>query len=134
MNEKMPERIWLQNEKDNDWEATWAGNQINESDTEYVRADLVPQVPGEEEIEKLVEGGWSIKIFQSVKRMNVRGFREFVGRINWVAEIGERGCESRWEGFETAHEAITDMLAKLTPQDSVKEENPLRVDEKGERG
>ena len=45
--DKMPAEIWLQNEKDNDFEATWAPHRINESDTPYTRSDLVPRVPSQ---------------------------------------------------------------------------------------
>jgi hypothetical protein len=40
-----PERIWLQDDEgidpDGDWfSATWCGEQINDEDVEYIRADL----------------------------------------------------------------------------------------------
>ncbi len=65
-------------------------------------------------IEDCVNEGWDVSIFNDVRRMEgSRGHREFLPRICWKATRRSQTIESAWEGFETAEEAIADLLNRL---------------------
>ena len=64
---------------------------------------------------KIIDNGWDIKIYNQVKRMDDgRGYRNFVVRVCWEAENDEKRIECDWEGFEDTKKAIKDLINKCS--------------------
>ena len=56
-----------------------------------------------------------IKIWNQAKRITTpTGDRDFAVRVCWRAYKGEKCLESKWEGFDTAEDAINDLIEKCS--------------------
>lgn len=66
---------------------------------------------------KLIDKGWNITISNEAKSLSVMGIRTSCVRVVWQATKNDskkgKTLESKWNGFETAKEAITDLLKKV---------------------
>lgn len=66
-----------------------------------------------EDLIKIIDKGWNVKIYNQVKRMDDgMGFRDFVVRVCWKAENNNKRIECEWEGFENTTDAINDLINK----------------------
>jgi len=66
----------------------------------------------------LIDNGWSIKIYNQLKRISPPGGggRAWVIKVCWEADrndLVELSDDENWEGFETAKEAIDDLVSKI---------------------
>ena len=57
---------------------------------------------------ELIDNGWDIKIYNHPKRID----GEFVVKVCWEAKTGSEEKESVWGGFDTAKDAINDLINK----------------------
>ena len=63
-----------------------------------------------EELIKIIDNGWDIKIYNQIKRMD----DGFVVRVCWEAENNNKRIECDWEGFKDTKEAIKDLINKCS--------------------
>ena len=71
-----------------------------------------------EELIKVIDNGWNVKIYNQVKRMDTgKGYRDFILRVCWEARKNDKQIKCEWEGFENTKDAINNLI-KVTNKQS----------------
>lgn len=83
-------------------------------------AKLMPvkPIPPRPSLAKLIDNGWDVHITNEVRRVSIYGMRNFVVKVIWkavkrISSSKEMVRACKWEGFDTAKEALADLLKNI---------------------
>lgn len=67
-----------------------------------------------ETLEAIINNGFDVRIYSTIKRMGTPPNRDWYKRFCWEIRLDDKRIGSEWEGFETAQQAIQDLIDNVS--------------------